>query len=135
MKYLLDVNALLAGALATHPQHPDAFAWLAGKRVVLCPISELGFIRISTNKKAINITMEDAREALSRFARERKAELISDDLPPLMSKPRKSEEVTDLYLADLAARHGLKLGTFDTGIKHPAVEVISKQPTSSPGSR
>src|SRR2546423_3241652 len=99
MKYLLDVNALLAGALAKHPQHADAFAWLGGKSVVLCPVSELGFLRIGTKKKAINLTMKDAREALLRFCSERTAERISDDLPPLDSKASKSEDVTDFYLA------------------------------------
>ena len=29
-----------------------------------------------------------------------------------------------LYLADLAARHGLKLATLDEGIKHPTIERI-----------
>ena len=126
MKYLLDVNALLAGALARHPQHADAFAWLEGKSVALCPISELGFLRIGTNKKAINLTMEDARAALSKFSSERNAVRIPDDLPPLDSKPSKSEDVTDFYLADLAAKHSLKLASFDTGIKHPAMVIIPK---------
>ncbi len=81
MRYLLDVNALLAGALARHPQHADAFAWLEGKSVALCPISELGFLRIGTNKKAINLTMEDARAALSKFSSERNAQRIPDEQP------------------------------------------------------
>ena len=32
--------------------------------------------------------------------------------------------LTDLYLAELASSKGMKLATFDTAIKHPAVEVI-----------
>ena len=48
-------------------------------------------------------------------------------LPPLDSQPQTSEEVTDSYLADLAARHGLKLGTLDTGIKHPAAVVVPEE--------
>jgi predicted nucleic acid-binding protein len=36
----------------------------------------------------------------------------------------KSEAVTDSYLAELAARRGMKLATLDTGIAHAAVEVI-----------
>ena len=34
-------------------------------------------------------------------------------------------EVTDTYLADLAAKHGFKLGTLDGGIKHPAAVLVS----------
>jgi hypothetical protein len=33
--------------------------------------------------------------------------------------------LTDCYLADLAGKHGFKLATLDTGIKHRAVELIS----------
>ncbi len=132
MKYLLDVNLLLAVIWVNHPQHAEAFAWLSGKSLALCPLSELGFLRISTNKKAINAPMDASRELLEKFAAERKVERISDDLPPLKSHPKTSEQVTDLYLADLAAKHGCKLGTLDTGIKHSAVEIVAAPP---PGGR
>jgi len=122
MKYLLDVNVLLAGLWKDHPRHAETAAWIQGKDLVLCPLAELGFLRISTNKKAINAPMKAARELLSRFAAER----IADDLPALDSKPNRSEDVTDHYLADLAARHGCRLATFDESIDHAAVEVIAK---------
>jgi uncharacterized protein len=123
-KFLLDVNTLLAGVWGHHSRHPEAFAWLKGKSSVLCPLAELGFLRISSNKKAINVEMEQAREALEKFCAERKAERIPDDLPALESHPKTSEQVTDFYLADLAARHGMKLATFDEGLTHPAVQSI-----------
>jgi len=123
-KHLLDVNVLLAAIWSNHPQHARAFAWLAGKSVLLCPLCELGFLRVSTNKKAINAPMEQARKLLDQFAVDRKAERIADDLPALASHPRKSEQVTDLYLADLAAEHGARLATLDQGIKHTADDVI-----------
>ena len=91
MKHLLDVNVLLAAIWSNHSRHAEAFSWLAGKSVVLCPLTELGFLRISTNKKAINAPMEKARELLERFSRERKAERIGDDLPALNSRPKTSE--------------------------------------------
>ena len=123
-RFLQDVNALLAGVWGRHPRHAEAFAWLKGKAIVLCPLAELGFLRISSNKKAINVEMEKAREALEKFCAERKTERILDDLPALDSKPKTSEQVTDFYLADLAARHGMKLATFDEGLIHPAVQSI-----------
>ena len=92
---------------------------------MLCPLNELGFLRISTHKKVINAPMDKARELLGKFALERKAERISDDLPALESRSKMSAEVTDHYLANLAARHGLKLATLDEQIKHPAVVVIA----------
>lgn len=113
MKHLLDVNVLLAAIWKPHPHNNAAFVWLKGKSIALCPIVELGFLRISTNKKALNVPMKEARAALEQFASERGAERIADDLPALESKAEKSEQVTDNYLAALAARHGFKLATFD----------------------
>jgi predicted nucleic acid-binding protein len=125
VKFLLDVNVLLAGIWTSHPHHSETFDWLDGKSVVLCPLASLGFLRISSNKKAFNFAMDKARAGLTSFCAERKAEWIWDDLPPLDSKPDKSDAVTDFYLADLAAKHGLKLATFDTGIAHSAAELVS----------
>ncbi len=122
--YLLDVNVLLAAIWADHLQHAKIFAWLSGKSVLLCPLSELGFLRISTNKKVIGAPMEKARKLLSQFATDRKAGRISDDLAALDSHPARSEEVMDLYLADLAASHGARLGTLDQAIVHPAADII-----------
>ena len=124
LNYLLDVNTLLTAIWSTHPQHETTFNWLAGKKVTVCPLAELGFLRISSNAKAINVPMEKARRALNLFLTERQAKRIPDDLPALESSPQKSDEVTDSYLADLAARHGLKLATLDHRIKHPAVVLV-----------
>ena len=89
MKHLLDVNLLIAGIVQTHSQHAHAVRWLSGKEIVLCPIVELGFLRISTNNKSsIGLTMDSAREVLEKFAAERAAERIPDDLPALASRPR-----------------------------------------------
>lgn len=129
MKYLLDVNVLLAAVWANHPHYAAVDAWLNGKSVVVCPISELGFLRISTNKKAIGASMEDARKALEKFLSETKAQHIPDDLPALESRCENSEQVTDHYLAALAERHGYKLATLDTGIHHRATESIQQPGT------
>jgi predicted nucleic acid-binding protein len=122
--HLLDVNVLLAAIWANHPQHAKAFTWLAGKLVILCPLCELGFLRISTNKKAINAPMEKTRELLNQFATDRNAVRIPDDLAALDSHPAKSEEVTDHYLADLATLHGVRLATLDQNVIHSSVDVI-----------
>ena len=126
MKHLLDFDLLIAGIVQTHSRHAQAHAWLSGKHIVPCPIAELGFLRISTNNKsAIGLTMDGAREVLEKFASERKADRIPDDLPALDSHPRSSDQVTDHYLANLAAKHGFKLATLDVQLKHPSAELIS----------
>lgn len=125
MSHLLDVNVLLASIWTNHSHYAAADTWLQGKRVVVCPLVELGFLRISTNAKApFNVSMMDARKALEKFLSETGATRIPDDLPALDSKAEKSDLVTDRYLADLADKHGLKLATFDGGIKHRAADVI-----------
>lgn len=125
MKHLLDVNVLIAGIVETHSKHAQAKAWLQDKQPVLCPISELGFLRIASHPRAIGLTMEQAREALERFIIERKVERIPDDLPALDSHPRSTDQVTDHCLADLAAKHGFRLATFDGALKHAAMELVT----------
>jgi toxin-antitoxin system PIN domain toxin len=123
--HLLDVNVLLAAIWQEHPHHQRAFAWLVGRKIAVCPISELGFIRISTNvKSSFGAPMDKARGLLEKFLAERKAVRIVDDLPALESRPAKSDEVTDCYLAALAQKHGCKLATLDARIKHSAVTLL-----------
>jgi toxin-antitoxin system PIN domain toxin len=125
MTHLLDVNLLLAAIWNEHPQHARVFQWLGGKKIAVCPITELGFIRISTNaKSSFNAPMKKTRELLEDFLSEREVLRIPDDLPALESNPSKSDEVTDCYLAELAARRGWKFATMDRGIKHPAVALV-----------
>ena len=124
MNYLLDVNVLVAALWQNHPHHARAFGWLAGKNIFVCPLAELGCLRISTHPKIFNMPMEKTRELFARFLSERKVRRVDDDLPALKSSPKRSDEVTDSYLADLAVRHGLKLATLDHRIKHPAVVLV-----------
>jgi toxin-antitoxin system PIN domain toxin len=126
VKYLLDVNALIALIWASHVHHAAATAWRTGKQIVLCPITELGFVRISTSPTAFNATMTDARQALADFIRDESPEFIPADARALEGDaPTTSGKTTDFYLANLAARHGLKLATFDAGIQHTAVALLS----------
>ena len=123
-RHLLDVNLLLAAIWADHPQHAKAFSWLSGKSVLLCPLSELGFLRISTNKKAINASMDKARDLLNHFAKDRKAVRIACDLEALHSHPDKSEDVTDHYLANWAQLHGARLAALDQKLNHASADII-----------
>jgi uncharacterized protein len=133
MIYLLDVNVLLAAIWENHPHHARAFRWLEGKQISVCPLSELGFIRISTNPKAMHAPMEKTRWLLQNFLTERAAQRLADDLPALDSHPQKTEQVTDFYLAALADKHGMKLATLDEKIKHPAAVLVDQLEEQEPG--
>lgn len=78
-------------------------SWLADKEVATCPISDLGFLRVSTHPKALNAEMTTTRRLLGAFLKKHRPEFVADDLSPLESPAQKSEQVTDQYLAGLAA--------------------------------
>ena len=124
MRHLLDVNALIAAIWKNHPDHAITDAWLTGKELATCPISELGFLRISTHPKALNADMTTTRQLLEAFLQKHGAHFVADDLPALRSPAQRSEQVTDNYLAELAASKGMKLATLDAGISHRAVALI-----------
>lgn len=124
MKYLLDVNALLAAIIQNHPSHNVVDTWLEYKDLAVSPLSELGFLRISTHPKAYHFGMAVARQALDDFITKRQVDFVVDDLPALKASAVKSEEVTGTYLAELAKQHQMKLATLDQSINHTAVEII-----------
>ena len=125
MTYLLDVNALLAAIIAGHPQHALADRWVTGKKLALCPLSELGFLRISTHPKAYHFNVAVALQALAEFVATHRPEFVPADLSAVGLPAGNSDAMTDIYLASLAARHKMKLATLDTGIPHGAVEVMA----------
>lgn len=125
MTCLLDINVLLAAVWKEHPQHRKAEQWLAGRDLATCPISELGFLRISTLPKGpFRSDMSTARQLLQGFLDQWKPRFVENDLPALNSMTANSDQVTDFYLADIAGKNQMKLATFDRRISHPAVEII-----------
>jgi len=123
MIYLLDVSALLAWLLEKHPLNGAMLSWETGKRVAVCPITELGFLRISCN--TYGASLEDARQALADWKTKRQPLFVECDLPTSKGKSAPSwRKTTDFYLANLAEARGMKLATLDGGIGHSAVEVV-----------
>ena len=126
MIYLLDVNMLIAAIWQDHEDQPRVEEWLRGKQTATCPISELGFLRISSGDAfPFRADPEVCRNALSEFLRKRRCQFIPDDFSPQTIAAESSRQFTDLYLAELAQKHRMKLATLDTRISHRAVEVVS----------
>ena len=117
MSHLLDVNFLLACGWSSHAKHTAARAWLeAQSDFSLCPLSELGFLRVSLTP-GFRATFADAQAALANITSRKQAHFVSADLaaaklPALASHA----EVTDAYFVELARAHGLKLATLDDGL-------------------
>lgn len=121
---LLDVNALVALAWDSHIHHARAREWFAANASAgwaTCPITESGFVRVSTNPKVLPspIGVADARRVLAalRAAQGHRfliddVSLVDDDVPTMVGY----RQVTDAHLLTLARRRGVRLVTFDTAI-------------------
>ena len=122
MTYLLDVSTILALLWQTHADHAKVSAWAKGKKLAVCPITELGFLRVSTSA-AFNLPMADARRLLQDFIAS--VEFVPADLRALDGQAAPtSAKTTDWYLANLADAHGMHWATLDQSAKHPAAQLI-----------
>jgi toxin-antitoxin system PIN domain toxin len=134
---LLDVNALVALAWDSHVHHVTMRAWFRANREqgwATCPLTESGFVRVSSNRKALPsaIGVEDARGVLVSLRSVGHHRFLDDDVSitdpdvPRMSGHR---QVSDAHLLALARRRGVRLVTFDAGIMalagEDAVELLS----------
>jgi predicted nucleic acid-binding protein len=124
MRYLLDVNALIALAHTGHVFHDQAANWYLSVASIArglhtCSITELGFVRVSvvTGLQPDIATAQLALNALKASSKIR-FELIPDDvgvaqLPAFVRRP---QAITDGHLLELAQKNSLQLVTFDRGI-------------------
>jgi uncharacterized protein len=125
MRYLLDVNALVAFGFHEHEFHPRMVSWvsdLAAKsetEFLTCSITELGFVRVLSQTAQYGATIADARGLLLQLrANDPQFTFITDhhdvsQLPLWVTMPR---QVTDGHLVRLASAHHGVLATLDTKI-------------------
>ncbi|HEX3438030.1 MAG TPA: PIN domain-containing protein [Pseudacidobacterium sp.] len=120
MRYLLDVNALVALGLKNHEFHSRVAAWIHAEHfppVATCSITELGFIRVLAQAPVYGLTVADARTLLLRLKRSRvlRFSFISDDqdVSSLPSWVSTAKQTTDGHLAQLARRNEAVLATLD----------------------
>ena len=124
MTYLLDVSTLLAWLWVDHEHHRRIVKWQKGKSIAVCPITELGFLRIST-QPTFGATMDEARAMLAVWHKKVQPEYVPCDLKILDSTPAPtSGRTTDFYLASLADGHGMQWATLDENSKHEAAFVL-----------
>lgn len=126
MKYLLDVNALVALSFVEHEFYERVYAWInrvgeAGPpEFATCSITEIGFVRISTQVPRYALTVPEARRVLLRLKASRvlRFTFIDDShdishLPAWVSTPK---QITDGHLVQLARANGALLATLDRKI-------------------
>ncbi|MHC1766304.1 MAG: TA system VapC family ribonuclease toxin [Verrucomicrobiia bacterium] len=120
MTFLMDTNALIALAWENHEHHKAAAKWFrAVSAFATCPITQGGFVRISSNS-ALGFANEpaDAFRSLDSIVADRRHEFWPDDLSFCdceIQRPRirSHARITDHYLVGLARRHKGALATFD----------------------
>ena len=114
MKYLLDVNALIALGHTAHVHHPRATAWFlkarpAATSLCTCAITELGFVRVAV-QTGLQMDVPAARKALAALKESSSLPfqmigdaLGADQLPAFARTPSK---LTDGHLLELAKQNG-----------------------------
>jgi uncharacterized protein len=126
MKYLLDVNALVALGFLEHEFHGRVASWvrkLSQKGVpelATCSITELGFVRVLMQASQYGFNIAHAHELLLQLKSGTvlKFTFIIDDqdVSHLPGWVKSAKQTTDGHLAQLAKANGAVLATLDTGI-------------------
>jgi predicted nucleic acid-binding protein len=132
MKYLLDVNVLVALCLDDHEFHKRVSAWVNGfapaghSELMTCAITELGFLRILAQAPSYSFTIEQGKQLLTQLKSNSKIRFsfLADDaeieqLPLWVKGPK---QITDGHLLELAKGHEAMLATLDERI--PGASVI-----------
>lgn len=126
MRFLLDVNSLLALLVLEHEFHARVATWverLGAKGVpelATCSITELGFARVLGQAPQYGLSVPQARDLLLKVKNGKGIHwtFIADDrdishLPRWVRTPKQS---TDGHLVDLSRSHQAVLATLDRRI-------------------
>ncbi len=126
MRYLLDVNVLLALGLQSHVFHARVATWLQSlsssneEEMATCSITELGFVRVVSQVKAYGYSLSEALFLLDRVKARSivKFTFVADDqgVAGLPRWVKSSKHLTDGHLAQLAKSNHALLATLDTRI-------------------
>jgi uncharacterized protein len=126
VKYLLDVNVLVAWGWADHVEHERTVTWIAAARkkkittLLTSPIPQLGFVRVSVQRTGGRVTVQEASKTLESMVSSLGARhiFLADDRPArgLPEWAQHPSRTTDAHLLQLAEAHGARLATLDTGI-------------------
>jgi len=117
MMVLPDINLLMAYGWQQHPFHADCSAWFdALPEFALCPITELGFLRVSMSP-AFRASYEGASQILDTLkARPGATHIPCDADVRQMQQVSSYKDTTDAYLVHLAKHHSYRFATLDEGI-------------------
>ena len=121
MRFLLDVNVLLALSLPNHQHHGAATEWFdRGRQWATTPITETAYLRLLVNPLVVgyDIAPAQAIDALGAMRQLAGHTFVPDsstlaDAKINVASLAGASQVTDHHLINLAAINGLILATFD----------------------
>jgi len=123
MKYLLDVNALIALGIFHHTFHDRVTVWatsLKGVPLMTCSITELGFVRVAAQAPNYGFTVQQAQTLLNSLKTKNQIPLtfLHDgiDIAQLPAWVKTPKQTTDGHLVQLASAHKALLATLDERI-------------------
>jgi uncharacterized protein len=126
VKYLLDVNSLLALAVLEHEFHSRVATWVGRlsaqgtPELATCSITELGFVRVLGQAQQYRSSVMQARELLLELknSKEIQCAFIPDnhDIRHLPKWVRSPKQTTDGHLVELAKANEAVLATLDRRI-------------------
>jgi toxin-antitoxin system PIN domain toxin len=126
--FLLDANVAIALAIAEHEHHDRASDWLARTAAfAVCPVVEGALVRFVLRLGESGATARALTQGLRNHPR---GVFWPDDVSYAdvqLEDLRGHRQVTDVYLAGLAATHGGRVATLDSGLarlRPDAVELI-----------
>jgi toxin-antitoxin system PIN domain toxin len=115
--YLLDANVLIALTVAEHEHHERASTWADGlDDFAICPVVEGALLRFLVR---IGESVAASTEVLRAVATHPRCHRWPDSVSYLdadLTHVRGHRQLTDAYLASLAAAHGGVLATLDVGL-------------------
>ena len=137
VRYLLDLNALIAFGDHDHEHHQAIQKWFISSGKTdwgVCPLTEAGFIRITTNPayRPMSRTTAQATVILADFATHPGyrywpiTEKWTVLTAPFSARLFGHQQVTDAYLLGLAVKEKGVLVTFDRGIRYLAGSKYSR---------
>jgi uncharacterized protein len=128
-RFLLDVNVLVALTDKNHVHHATASRWFESHRKAswgVCPFTEAGFLRVVTRSAVGALSMEQAREVLTRLGKQPGYKFWpildpwNDLVGHLSERIFGPQQVTDACLLGLAIKENGVLVTLDQAIAHLA---------------
>jgi uncharacterized protein len=136
MRYLLDVNTLLALVVFEHEFHARAVSWVERLRassvpeLATCSITELGFVRVLGQAQQYGASIAQARELLLKVKSSDGIRWVfipdDRDISHLPKWVRTAKQTTDGHLADLAKANHAVFATLDRKI--PGALLIPRNP-------